>query len=117
MNTLSNPDVPAFRPSISDHRPNQSPPKLRSLRFLCALGSLLSAPLVADPLDGSWRSFSQGQLPTQGQAYRLSSDSLGTVYFSTAKTTFTYDGYRFDSLAVVNRGEVAALINSPGDYW
>lgn len=145
MVTLSNPDLTACGRSIPDHRSHRIGHKLHclcftqengstmqakpgltivrllksvgSLRLLCALGLFLVLPLFAGPLDGRWSSFSQGLLPTQGQAYRLSSDSLGTVYLSTAKTTFTYDGTRFDSLAVSKTGEVAALINSPEDYW
>ena len=92
-------------------------PIFRTFRSLCAFGSLLTLPLIAGPLDGRWSSFSQDLLPTQGEAYRLSSDSQGVVYLSTVKTTFAYNGTRFDSLPVSNPEEVPALINSPEDYW
>ena len=92
-------------------------PIFRNIYSLCAFGSLLALPLIAGPLDGHWSSFSQDLLPTQGDAYRLSSDSQGVVYLSTAKTTFTYNGTRFDSLPNLKPEEVPALINGLEDYW
>ena len=92
-------------------------PIFRTICSLCTFGSLLVFPLIAGPLDGRWSSFSQNLLPTQGEPYRLSSDSQGMVYLSTAKTTFTYNGTRFDTLPNLKPEEVPAFINSPEDYW